>query len=92
MHRAGGIGIGLTYVTGTLVQFGKALADIIRGNGGGGRRVAMYGALWLSLAVGAGLGSVALSLSPLAALLAAAGVALFLAAATALARASSRPR
>jgi len=89
MRRAGGIGIGLTYVTGTLVQFGRAWADIVRGKGGG-RRIAEYGALWLSLAVGAGSGAVALSISPLAALSAAAGVAGCLAAATALSRAPAR--
>ncbi|HEY0181570.1 MAG TPA: YoaK family protein [Rhodopila sp.] len=78
MHRAGGIGIGLTYVTGTLVQIGRALADIV-GRKGGGDRVVAYGAVWLSLAFGSGCGVLALSLSPLAALSAAAGVALLLA-------------
>jgi uncharacterized membrane protein YoaK (UPF0700 family) len=96
MHRAGGISIGLTYVTGTLVQIGRALADILRGPGekgaedkgsSGGRRLAKYAALWLSLAFGAVLGAAALSLSPFAGLLAAAGIALGLAAATAVTRA-----
>jgi uncharacterized membrane protein YoaK (UPF0700 family) len=85
MHRAGGIGIGLTYVTGTLVQIGRALADMVRLRGGG-RRVAEYAALWTSLALGAGLGAWALAISPLAALLAAAVMALCLAGITALAR------
>src|SRR6202012_4598637 len=78
MHRAGGISIGLTYVTGTLVQIGRAVADIVRGRRGG-QRVAEYGALWLSLAFGAASGCLALSVSPLAALSAAACVALGLA-------------
>jgi uncharacterized membrane protein YoaK (UPF0700 family) len=91
MHRAGGISIGLTYVTGTLVHIGKALADIVRGKDGG-RRVAEYGALWLSLAFGAGAGAVALSLSALGALSAAAGVALCLAGASAVTRARTRRR
>jgi uncharacterized membrane protein YoaK (UPF0700 family) len=89
MHRAGGIGIGLTYVTGTLVQFGKALAGIVRGNGGA-RRLVEYGAVWLSLALGAALGTAALSLSIGAALSVAASVALCLSAATAFT--ATRPR
>jgi uncharacterized membrane protein YoaK (UPF0700 family) len=91
MHRAGGISIGLTYVTGTLVQVGRALADIARGNGGW-RRVVEYGALWLCLALGAGFGAVALAWSPVAALAAASGLALCLAGATGLARAVDRRR
>jgi len=78
MHRAGGIGIGLTYVTGTLVQVGRAVADMVRRNRGG-RRAAEHMALWLSLACGAGLGTLALSLSRLAALVLAACVAGWLA-------------
>lgn len=67
MHRAGGISIGLTYVTGTLVQIGRAIAGLM-GGGGDGRKLGEYVALWLSLAAGAGLGALALSVSTPAAL------------------------
>lgn len=67
MHRAGGISIGLTYVTGTLVQIGRGLA-----RGGNTTNLPKYAALWLSLAFGAGLGALALSVSTVAALSAAA--------------------
>jgi uncharacterized membrane protein YoaK (UPF0700 family) len=67
MHRAGGISIGLTYVTGTLVQIGRAIAGLM-GGGGDGRKLGEYVALWLSLAAGAGLGALAMSVSTLAAL------------------------
>jgi uncharacterized membrane protein YoaK (UPF0700 family) len=79
VHRAGGVNIDLTYVTGTLVQVGRALADIARFKGGG-RRVTEYMALWTSLALGAW----ALAISPLGALMAAAAIALCLAAITAI--------
>lgn len=83
MRRAGGINIGLTYVTGTLVQLGRSLADAVRGNGGGSNLV-KYLTVWLSLACGAAIGTIALSVSELAALVGAATSALGLAAATAL--------
>ena len=67
MHRAGGVSIGLTYVTGTLVQIGRGIAGLM-GGGGDGRKLWRYVALWLSLAAGAGLGALALSVSTLAAL------------------------
>ena len=89
MHRAGGISIGVTYVTGTLVHLGQALADVARFKGGG-RKALQYGALWLSLACGAGLGALAMSVSPVGGLSVAAGVAGCLAVATALGRAASR--
>ncbi len=82
MHRAGGIGIGLTYVTGTLVQIGRSLAGAIGGEGDS-RKLGEYAALWLSLAVGAGLGGLVLSLSTLGALCVAAAAAGSLAVATA---------
>ncbi|HEY1411014.1 MAG TPA: YoaK family protein, partial [Rhodopila sp.] len=66
MHRAGGVSIGLTYVTGTLVQVGRALAGQHDR-----RQMAKYLALWLSLAIGAGLGALMLSVSMFALLLAA---------------------
>ena len=82
MHRAGGISIGLTYVTGTLVQIGRAIAGLL-GPEGDPRKLGKYVALWLSLAAGAGLGALALSISTLAALAAAAAAAGLLAVTTA---------
>jgi uncharacterized membrane protein YoaK (UPF0700 family) len=82
MHRAGGISIGLTYVTGTLVQIGRAIAGLL-GREGDLRKLGKYVALWLSLAAGAGLGALALSISTLAALAAAAAAAGLLAVTTA---------
>jgi uncharacterized membrane protein YoaK (UPF0700 family) len=82
MHRAGGISIGLTYVTGTLVQIGRAIAGLL-GREGDPRKLGKYVALWLSLAAGAGLGALALSISTLAALAAAAAAAGLLAVTTA---------
>ncbi len=49
MRRAGGISIGLTYVTGTLVQIGRAIAARDIG------KLWRYLALWGSLGIGAGL-------------------------------------
>ena len=85
MQRTGGISIGVTYVTGIVVQVGKAIAAIIRRDGGY-RRLADYTARWISLMVGALLGALALSISPLVALSIAAGVAISLAAASAVVR------
>ncbi len=91
MRRASGVSIGLTYVTGTLVEIGRALADMVRRRGGG-RRAAEHSALWLSLAFGAGIGALALSLSPVAALAIATGAAGMLAVATAFAQNAALPR
>lgn len=74
MHRAGGISIGLTYVTGTLVQVGRAVAAVMRGERAG-RKIAECSALWISLAVGAVAGALLLSVSPFTALATAAGIA-----------------
>jgi uncharacterized membrane protein YoaK (UPF0700 family) len=82
MHRAGGVSIGLTYVTGTLVQIGRTLAAMFCGESVG-RRLLEYFALWLSLAIGAGCGAMALSVSPASALAFAAVVAATLAVVTA---------
>jgi uncharacterized membrane protein YoaK (UPF0700 family) len=82
MHRAGGINIGLTYVTGTLVQIGRTLASMLRGEGGA-RRLSQYLALWSSLVTGAGLGAIVQSVSPAAALSSAAAAAGVLAVMTA---------
>ena len=79
MHRAGGIGIGLTYVTGTLVRIGRAIAG--KSNR---ENLGKYVSLWLSLAIGAGLGALALSQSMLLALSVATAFAGSLAAMTAL--------
>jgi uncharacterized membrane protein YoaK (UPF0700 family) len=83
MHRAGGIGIGLTYVTGTLVQIGRALASMLKG-ATGARRLLQYLTLWLSLAGGAASGALAMSVSLPATLLFAAAVAASLAITTAI--------
>jgi uncharacterized membrane protein YoaK (UPF0700 family) len=80
MHRAGGISIGLTYVTGTLVQIGRGLV------GGGTGTPAKHFALWLCLAVGAALATLALSVSVIGALSVAAAGAASLAITTALTR------
>jgi uncharacterized membrane protein YoaK (UPF0700 family) len=89
MHRAGGVSIGLTYVTGTLVQIGRTLAAMLCGESGG-RRLLEYSALWLSLAIGAGCGAMALSVSPASALAFAAAVAATLAVVTAFSGSAQR--
>jgi uncharacterized membrane protein YoaK (UPF0700 family) len=81
MHRAGGVSIGLTYVTGTLVQIGRTLAAMFCGESGG-RRLLEYFALWSTLAIGAGCGAMAMSVSPASALAFAAAVAAALAVVT----------
>jgi uncharacterized membrane protein YoaK (UPF0700 family) len=74
MHRAGGINIGLTYVTGTLVQIGRGVAALA-GGAPDTPKLGKYAALWLSLVSGCALGAIALSLSTTAALFAAAAAA-----------------
>lgn len=66
IHRAGGISVGRTYVTGTLVHIGTALARALRG--AGLEAAAPYVTLWAALACGAGLGAEAASVSTPAAL------------------------
>jgi len=73
VHRAGGISVSLTYVTGTLVHVGAALARALRG--ASLTAAGPYVALWAALACGAALGAEAASLSLSAALAAAAGCA-----------------
>lgn len=85
MPRANGTNIGLTYVTGTLVQIGRAVASVIRG-GRDGHKLGQYFAVWISLATGAVVGAMASSLSPFFAMAAAAGYAAVLAVVTALQR------
>ena len=83
MHRAGGINVGLTYVTGTLVQIGRNLAAAAQGRSDI-QRLVQYLALWFSLATGAIAGSLVLAVSPMAALSCAAGTAAMLAVLTCL--------
>ncbi|HEX2942719.1 MAG TPA: YoaK family protein [Rhodopila sp.] len=52
MHKAGGVNVGLTYITGTLVQLGRGMATLL-GGGRDWRRVGRFVALWLCLAAGA---------------------------------------
>ena len=51
VHKAEGISMALTYVTGTLVHIGRAIAAALRGNGPW-RVVLPYLGLWLSLVCG----------------------------------------
>ncbi|MGA7323372.1 MAG: YoaK family protein [Rhodomicrobium sp.] len=57
VHRAGGISVALTYVTGTLVHAGRALAAALAGDGSW-RSALPYLGLWLSLIGGAVAGAV----------------------------------
>ncbi|PYE84536.1 YoaK family protein [Pseudoroseicyclus aestuarii] len=57
LHRQGAAGLALTYVTGTLVNLGRALADAAMGRGPW--RVALrFAGLWAGLCTGAVLGAV----------------------------------
>ena len=60
LHRAGGLKIGLTYVTGTLVSFGRGIAAGLRG-AGGWREPAEFATVWLSLAAGSLAGALVAS-------------------------------
>lgn len=83
LKRAGGVSVGLTYVTGSLVQVGRRLAD------GAFGQAALYGLIWFCMASGAAAGAYALSLSTKTALEApavAAGALAFVTAATRIAR------
>lgn len=80
LHEAGGMRVALTYVTGTLVRFGRAIAAALAGRG------AWAGALphlflWVGLMAGAGGGAALARASAPAAIFVAAGGALGLAAA-----------
>ena len=77
VRRRGGVEFGHTYVTGTLVQLGVALANGLRGQGFGA--AASYSSYWLALVAGALLGTVALRYVPAASLLAPACLAVLLA-------------
>lgn len=76
MRRVGTLTIGLTYVTGTLVQVGRSIAA------GRFRTAVLYALVWFSLAAGAACGAVAATWSTPGALTLASAVALLLAAVT----------
>lgn len=56
IHRAGGISVALTYVTGTLVHFGRAIAGALTGTSSL-KEGWPYLALWATLVIGAALGA-----------------------------------
>ena len=75
-RREGEVGIGVTYMTGTLVKLGHRLADVLRGSGD--RQWLSYFLLWLSLVLGGIAGARAFIWSPNASLWCVAGAALIL--------------
>lgn len=81
LDRAGGIPVGLTYVTGALTRFGHGLGDALAGHPGGAnwRKQAVP---WVSLVAGAAAGAAAEAAYGRNALWGAAGVALALACCT----------
>jgi len=78
IRSRGGVEFGQTYVTGTLVHLGVALADGLRGQGFG--KAGAYFSYWLGLVGGAVLGTVTLGYLPAASLIAPAILAVMLAA------------
>jgi uncharacterized membrane protein YoaK (UPF0700 family) len=90
MHSAGGLRIGLTYITGTLVQLGRSLAALLAGHGDGGNAGRFF-AQWLALAIGACLCGLALAVSRPMALAIATGIALCLTGMIASLRPASAP-
>ena len=89
MHRADGINIGLTYITGTLVQLGRSIAALLGGSREW-RRARHFMGLWCSLAAGACGSAIVLPISRFGTLLAATAVSALLAAIFALPRVRSR--
>ena len=79
VHRAGGVGVALTYVTGTLVHVGRGVAEAIRGVAPWSA-VGPYAALWTGLACGSAAGALVFSVSETLALAVAAGMSAVLAA------------
>ena len=71
LHKVGDINVGLTYVTGTLVQVGRNLASALRGEGGLRKASLLFG-LWGGLVCGGLSGAAMLSALSLATALAAA--------------------
>lgn len=58
MNNAGGFGLGLTYVTGSLAKFGRGIGLALLGQSGGNAWLAQ-GVPWLGLVGGAALGALA---------------------------------
>ena len=81
VHKVEGTGIALTYVTGTLVSLGRAVASGLRGTGPW-RKALLFAGCWLSLVAGAAAGGLVARTDPAAALGAAAGAATITAALT----------
>jgi len=75
--RNGEVGVSLTYMTGTLVKLGQALASAVKG--GDRHAYKAYLTLWAGLSVGAVLGALTFGRLGLAALWPAAGFALLMA-------------
>ena len=71
LHKVGDINVGLTYVTGTLVQVGRNLAGALRGEGGLRKASLLFG-LWAGLVCGGLSGAAVLTALSLATALAAA--------------------
>ena len=79
VHRAGGVGVALTYVTGTLVHVGRSVAEAIRGMAPWSA-AGPYAMLWAGLAGGSAAGALVTSVSETLALAVAAGMSAVLAA------------
>ena len=84
VHKAAGIGVSLTYVTGTLVNIGRSIVKALLGEAPW-RDALAYIALWCALVVGSTVGAIAAARSTPDALLAAASLATVLSAATSVA-------
>jgi uncharacterized membrane protein YoaK (UPF0700 family) len=74
LHKAKGVGVPLTYVTGTLVNLGRAIAAALRGDASWSKALPFAG-FWLSLCGGAVAGSFAARAGLAVAMVAAAGIA-----------------
>ncbi len=74
VHRADGVGVALTYVTGTLVNLGRAVGSALRGEASWGKALPFAG-FWISLCLGSLGGAAAARAGLGAALAAAAGIA-----------------
>ena len=77
LHRTAAQGVALTYVTGTLVHFGRSAADMIIHRARPRASLRFLG-LWLGLGIGAALGSGLVRIDPVMALAAASGAAAIL--------------
>lgn len=84
LRRAGGLTIGLTYVTGTLVQIGRSVGEGQIGRAG------LYALVWGSLVIGAALAALAIGWSRLGALVLATTYAVALTVITAVQRGAQR--